>query len=139
MFGDDRGQMRKVYVEAWRKHRQGAPLEPMETMVAETIAQHPEYHQLLADPEEALNREFNPDSGESNPFLHMGMHLAIREQVQLDRPAGIKALYRERLAKQPDPHRLEHAMMECLARMLWEAHTKGAPDEQAYLECLRKL
>lgn len=140
MFGDDRGQMRKVYIDAWRKHRQGSPLEPMEMMVVETIAHHPEYHDLLADEEEALNRDFDPETGESNPFLHMGMHLAIREQVQTDRPAGINAIYRQQLSKQQDPHRVEHMMMECLARALWEAQGKGGmPDEQAYLECLRRL
>ena len=140
MFGDDRGQMRKVYIDAWRKHRQGSPAEPMEMMVVETIAHHPEYHDLLADEEQALNKDFDPEAGESNPFLHMGMHLAIREQVQTDRPAGIKAVYEQQLRKRQDPHPVEHAMMECLARMLWEAQGRGGvPDEQEYLECLRKL
>jgi len=139
MFEDDRRQMRTVYIDAWSKHQQGTPLEPMEMLVVDTIAHHPEYHSLLADREQALDKEFDPETGESNPFLHMGMHLAIREQVQTDRPAGIKSLYEQQLAKQQDPHQVEHGFMECLAGMLWEAHRKGAPDEQAYLECLRKL
>jgi hypothetical protein len=30
--------------------------------------------------------------------------------------------------------------MECLARMLWEAQVnQRLPDEQAYLECVRRL
>lgn len=140
MFGDDRGQIRKVYIDAWRKHRQGTPLEPMEMMVAETIVHHPEYHDLLADEERALNEDFPPEAGKTNPFLHMGMHLAIREQVQTDRPAGVRAVYQAQLSRQQDPHQVEHTMMECLARVLWEAQGKqGMPDEQAYLECLRRI
>lgn len=139
MFGDDRVQMRNVYLDAWRKHRQGSPLEPMEMMVAETIVHHPEYHDLLADEERALNEDFSPESGETNPFLHMGMHLAIREQVQTDRPRGIKAIYQGQLVKQQDPHVVEHMMMECLARVLWEASKSGTFDEKGYLESLRKL
>ena len=88
----DRSGLRRLYVEAWRKHRAGRPLEPLEHQIVTVIEQHPEYHALLEDEAEALGRDFTPEAGQSNPFLHMGLHLAIREQAATDRPAGIAAI-----------------------------------------------
>ena len=42
---------------------------------------HPEYHAWLEQGERALTAEFTPESGVGNPFLHLSMHLALREQV----------------------------------------------------------
>ena len=88
----DRSGLRRLYVEAWRKHRAGRPLEPLEHQIVTGIEQHAEYHALLEDEAEALGRDFTPEAGQSNPFLHMGLHLAIREQAATDRPAGIAAI-----------------------------------------------
>ena len=140
LFGDNRDQLRLMYVETWRKHREGLPLQPLEAQLADVIAVHPEYHALLADPEASQTAEFGPDSGTGNPFLHMGMHMALREQVATDRPAGIAALHRRLSQKLNDPHAAEHAMMECLGAALWNAQRAGVePDEGEYLGCLRSL
>ena len=103
------------------------------------IAEHPEYAALVEQGEDALLREWGPDGGAVNPFLHMGMHLALREQVATDRPAGIAAIHR-RLAAAHGPYEAEHRMMECLGEALWLAQRSGVmPDERAYLEALRRL
>ncbi|HEC17660.1 MAG TPA: DUF1841 family protein [Sedimenticola sp.] len=140
MFTNDRTQMRRVFTEAWRKHRDNLPMEPMEQVIAHLIRQHPEYHKLMENPDAALARDFLPEGGESNPFLHLSMHIALHEQVSTDRPAGIAGLYRRITQRLGDPHEAEHQLMECLARMLWEAQRENRmPDEQAYLESIRAL
>lgn len=140
LFGNDRNQIRRFYCEAWRKFSLGLPLEPLEDLVATVISEHPEYHHLLEVPEQALERDYSPQMGDTNPFLHMGMHIAIREQLGIDRPAGILRDYQTALARLGDAHELEHRMMECLAEMIWQAQRNGtAPDETAYLECVRQL
>ncbi|OOZ40573.1 hypothetical protein BOW53_07275 [Solemya pervernicosa gill symbiont] len=140
LFGQDRDQMRRFYCEVWRKHQSREPLEPMEQILAETIVKHPEYQTLLDDPESALQHEAPLGMGVDNPFLHMGMHIALHEQVSTDRPAGIGALYRALLAKASDAHDVEHKMMECLGDALFHAQQSGtAPDDVSYLECIKKI
>ena len=139
LYGSDRGGMRRAYVDAWSKSRAGQPLEPLECLLAEIIAEHPEYHALLESPD-ALVREFTPEAGRSNPFLHMGLHVAIREQLATDRPLGVRKLHAKLLPRFADTHRLEHALMECLAETLWDAQRTGtAPDETCYLSRVRRL
>ena len=140
MFGDNREQLRRLYVEAWQKQQTGKVLSPLEAMIAEVVAMHPEYHALLNQGEDALDRDFLPEQGESNPFMHMGMHVAIREQLSTDRPAGIVDAIRALLARVQDAHAVEHQVMECLGQSLWEAQRAGqAPDEAAYLRCVQGL
>lgn len=118
----------------------GVALEPLETVVAEVIAAHPEYHGLLDDPERALAADFGPEQGEMNPFLHMGLHVALQEQLRSDRPRGIVELYR-RMLQSPanDVHTVEHRFIDCLGQVLWEASRRGGmPDENAYLACVRE-
>jgi hypothetical protein len=136
----DRSGLRRHYLEAWRRHRAGAVLEPLEHQLATVVEQHPEYHRLLEDDEHALGRDYTPESGESNPFLHMGLHLAIREQVATDRPAGIAAVHNELSRRLGDVHEAEHRMLERLGEALWLGQRTGRPpDEAAYLESLRRL
>ncbi len=140
LFGQDRDQLRAFYCQTWENHRQGKPLEPLQLQIVAVIEQHPEYQPLLEHPERALGREYLPESGQTNPFLHMGMHLAIREQVSTDRPPGVRELYRQLLARYVDAHQLEHRLMECLAESIWQAQRDGrAPDESRYLACIRSL
>ena len=140
MFAPDRGRMRQVFLDAWSKFRSREPLEPLEQRVAEVVREHPEYHGLLEDPTYALDRDFLPEAGEANPFLHMGMHISLREQVATDRPPGIRDLFQRLAQGLGDRHEAEHRMMECLGLTLWEAQREGrAPDEAAYLGCLRRL
>jgi len=137
--GQNRDQMRRMYLEAWRKFNARAPLEPLEGQLAAVIAEHPEYVTWLEAGEAALGTEFTPEGGQQNPFLHMGLHLAIREQVATNRPAGIAEVH-QKLSARLGVHDAEHAMLEPLAETLWEAQRQGRmPDEQTYLERLRKL
>jgi len=138
--GQNRDQLRRMYLDTWRKFTNRQPLEPLEAQVAAVIAEHPEYVRWLESGDEALAAEFTPEGGRQNPFLHMGLHLAIREQVATNRPQGIAAVHDTLSKRMGDGHAAEHAMLEPLAEALWEAQRSGrAPDEQAYLEKLRKL
>ena len=136
----DRSSLRRMYFEAWRKHRESLPVEPVEDQIIRVVTLHPEYSQLLESGPAALDRDYTPEEGQTNPFLHMGLHLAIREQVATDRPAGIAAVYRALAARLGDVHDAEHAMIERLGEALWNAQRVGLPpDEARYLESLRKL
>ncbi len=138
-FTQDRAQIRQFYVTAWQKQRRGTPMEPSETLISDVIALHPEYHTLLEKGGDVLEKDYTPEMGETNPFLHMSLHVAIREQISTNRPAGIGAMHHQLVAKHGDAHRAEHEMMECLAEMLWHAQHKDAmPDETGYVECLKK-
>lgn len=140
IFGQDRNQLRQMYIDAWKKQQAGELMQPLEAMIAEIVTMHPEYHGLLGEGETALDRDFLPEMGESNPFMHMGMHIAIREQISTDRPPGISSAHKQLMLRLQDAHEVEHQMMECLGRALWEAqqnHT--APDELQYLQCVQKL
>ncbi len=141
IFGEDRrDEMRAFFVEAWRRRCGNLPAEPLQVLVADVIELHPEYHELLEDPDATLDRDWTPENGESNPFLHMGLHIAIREGTAADRPAGIRALRERLIALADDEHDADHGMMECLAETLWESQRAGLPpDEQGYLERVRRL
>jgi len=129
-----------MFVLSWQKHKGGLPLEPLEKQIASVIDEHPEYHTMIEQNTDTVEQEFSGDDGRTNPFLHMGMHLALREQVGTDRPSGIAMITRSLLLKHGDGHQVEHMMMECLGEMLWRAQVNNTtPDEQAYLESLRQL
>jgi hypothetical protein len=134
-----RNDLRQMYIDAWRKYRERLPLEPLEAQIADVIADHPEYHALFDDSETALTRDFTPESGQTNPFLHMSLHLTVRDQVATDRPAGIRAAY-EQLIRRRDAHAVEHAIVEHLAEALWQAQRDGVPpNEQVYLRRVQKM
>ena len=140
MFGQDRDQMRQFYCDVWRKYCDNQALEPLEHQLAEIILQHPEYQPLLEDIDKVCSKDFPPEAGESNPFLHMGLHMAIQEQLATNKPAGIRNLYQQLLSDYPDSHQLEHGIMECLAEMLWQSQRNSTtPDEEAYLQCIQTL
>jgi hypothetical protein len=137
IFGQDRGELRRSYAVAWKKYCDAAPLTPLETQIAQVINDHPEYHEAVTGD---LSRDYAVAGGETNPFLHMGLHLGIREQVATNRPAGIAAVFRNLATSCGDPHDAEHSMIDCLAETLWEAQSQHqAPDEARYLERLRQL
>ncbi len=139
MFGQDRQQLRKFFRQAWQKRQAGEALQALEKLVADIVEQHPEYQPELND-EDSLDRDFSPDDGQTNPWLHMGMHISLAEQLGADRPPGIRHVYQQIVARCGERHAAEHAMMECLGVTLWEAQRANkAPDETSYLECLKKL
>lgn len=138
MFNPSREQARRFFCESWRKHRERLVLEGAEATAADLIAEHPEYHALLEDPQAAIEREFTPEGGQMNPFLHLSLHLAIAEQISIDQPPGIKAAYAA-LRRTLDVHDAEHAIMECLGETLWRAQRNNVPmDGEAYLDCVRR-
>lgn len=139
MFNPSREQVRQFFCESWRKHRERLILEGAEAVAADLIAEHPEYHALLENPEAAIEQEFTPENGQMNPFLHLSLHLAIADQLSIDQPPGIRAAY-EALRKRLDVHDAEHALMECLGETIWRAQREGGPmDAEQYLESLRRI
>jgi hypothetical protein len=140
MFSPSRDEARRFFFDAWNKYRRGDALQGLEQTALTIILLHPEYHGLLDDPERNMSRDFKPEDGGINPFLHLALHLAIEEQLSIDQPRGIRGRY-ETLAQKHGEHEAKHAVLECLGETIWEAQRMGtAPDEAAYLECLtRKL
>ncbi len=137
IFGNDRNELRAMYIDAWQRAQRGETLTPLQAQIAAVIQEHPEYHALLAGfaAGDAIDTDLEP-----NPFLHMGLHLAIREQVATDRPSGIRAAFAALAAQVGDAHTAEHRCAEVLGETLWQAQADGkAPDERAYLAGVQKL
>ena len=139
MFNPSREQARQFLAEAWRKRRDRLPATPLETIAGDVIALHPEYHALLDVPDKALQREWLPENGETNPFLHLSLHLAIAEQLSIDQPPGIVAIFNNLLVQRGDQHEALHIVLEGLAETLWRSQRDQKPlDGTAYLELLRR-
>jgi hypothetical protein len=137
MFAPSRNEARQFLIDAWRKRGDALPLTPLETIAADLVALHPEYHALLESGDKALERDWRPEHGETNPFLHLSMHLSIHEQVSIDQPSGVRALHDALTRKLGSRHDAEHEMMDCLAEMIWSAQRHGTPpDPKRYLDCL---
>ena len=136
MFGNDRNQLRKMYKTAWEKIQQQKILTPLEVQITDVIREHPEYHDFILQ----LDKDFLPESGETNPFLHMGLHLGLREQLATNRPQGITDIYQRLIKIKGSPHDAEHSMIECLAEAMWSSQVNNTPpDETKYLLSLKKL
>jgi Domain of unknown function (DUF1841) len=129
-----REQLRRTYAETWAKHLARSPLTPLEALIADVIGAHSEYQSIVADADTALAFEPDATGVADNPFLHMGLHMAVREQLLIDRPPGIRDLHRQLQARFGESHLAEHALMEALGEELYLAQRNGrAPDEQRYL------
>lgn len=136
MFSGNRDSMRQVMLDAWQKAQSGQPLTALEQTIAHIIAEHPEYHALFSGKAD-LEKDF---LDEHNPYLHIGLHLSIHEQVQTNRPEGITSVYQQLLKKHPDPMAVEHRMIEHLMHSLMQAQKANVmPDETAYLNSLKTL
>ena len=136
--GYTREQLRSSYAEAWRKHLARVPLTPLESLIADVIAHHPEYQALVGDAQAVQAFDPSPGTAAENPFLHMGLHLAIREQLSIDRPPGVRQIQQALTTQLGDEHDAEHVLMEALAETLWEAQRDGQPpDERRYLDRAR--
>ena len=139
MFNPSRDQARAFLYDLWDKHLAGAALTPLETMALAVILEHPEYHAILGDRERYLDRDWKPEGGETNPFLHLSMHLAIEEQLSIDQPRGIREAVEALARRRDSAHEARHAVMECLAEVIWQAQRHGTGfDNAAYLECLNR-
>jgi len=139
MFAPSQNDVRRFFCDTHSKRRQGLPLTPMETVAADWIGEHPEYHAELDDVEAALAAVYDVEAGRTNPFLHLSMHLSISEQVSIDQPRGIKQAYALLAAKRGSAHEAQHEVMECLGEMMWESQRSGLPpDGHKYIDCVRR-
>jgi Domain of unknown function (DUF1841) len=139
MLNPSQHDVRRFFCEAWRKDREGAVLEAMETLAAQWIAEHPEYHADLVDVHEALAATYTVENGRTNPFLHLSMHLTISEQCGVDQPRGIRQAVELLAARRGSLHEAHHEVMECLGEMVWTSQRSGLPpDGPAYLEAVRR-
>jgi len=140
MFVKDRKDARTYFLTVWEKFNNKQPLEALEQLILDVILAHPEYHELLKQGKGSLEFDYSPDAGGINPFLHMSMHIAIKEQIDTDRPVGIRDLCRNLFNKTGDQHEMEHKIMDCLGESLWLAQRNNCmPDELAYMESVRAL
>lgn len=139
MFTPTRDQARQFLVDSWAKYRARQPLQGLEDIAVAVVAQHPEYHSVLEHPQHHVARDYTPESGEANPFLHLTLHLAVAEQLSIDQPRGIRHAFERIKAKKDDEHAALHTLLECLGEMIWQAQRQNAPpDAGAYLRCLEK-
>ena len=139
MFNPSRDEARRFLIDAWSKARAGAPLTDLERIAAGLVALHPEYHAMLEQPEKFADRDYHPESGDINPFLHLSLHLAVAEQLAIDQPPGIRAQFERLRASRGDEHAALHAVLECLGEVVWHAQRHRAPPDAAlYLECLAR-
>lgn len=139
MYNLSRYQSRQFFFSTWHKYNHQEVLSEMEVIALDVILLHPEYHFILNDEERYSDKDYLPEMGETNPFLHMGMHLAIKEQLSINQPIGIRERFDRIMLKNNDEHRTIHQIMECLAEMLWQANRdQSVPDASIYFECLDK-
>ncbi|MEZ5741573.1 MAG: DUF1841 family protein [Burkholderiaceae bacterium] len=139
MFDPSQEDVRRFFCTLWKKHGDHQPLTPLEAIALDWVLQHPEYHDELADVEQALQADYSGDGGRTNPFLHLSMHLAIAEQLSIDQPRGIRQASDRLVRRLDDPHQAAHEIMECLGQMLWKSQRDGQPpDGEAYVDCVRR-
>ena len=139
LFNPSQADVRRFFCETFRKQRAGEPLTPLEAIAADWIAEHPEYHDDLADAERAVAADYGAEWGRENPFLHLSMHLAISEQLQIDQPPGLRAAADALARRLGSPHSAAHQVMECLGETVWKAQRdRTPPDGAAYLDCVRR-
>jgi hypothetical protein len=140
IFNPTREEVRRFFCDTWKKRSDNQVLTPMEIIAGDWMQEHPEYHDLLLDPEKSLDQDYTPERGETNPFLHLSMHLSISEQISVDQPPGIRAIAEKLIQKLGSEHEVQHAIMECLGQVMWESQRDGGQlQPEKYLEALKKL
>jgi hypothetical protein len=139
MFTPSQDEVRRFFCGVHAKAQTGGPMDALETLAAQWVAEHPEYHAELADAQAAVGRRYDGTDGQTNPFLHLSMHLSISEQCSIDQPRGIRQAVELLTARRDSLHEAHHETMECLGQMLWESQRAGRPpDGQAYIDCVQR-
>lgn len=139
MFNPSQEDVRRFFCAVHAKHGAGQPMDALETLAGQWLAEHPEYHPEVQDAEAAVARVYDGGNGQGNPFLHLSMHLSISEQCSIDQPRGIRQAVELLAARRDSLHDAHHEAMECLGQMLWESQRSGRPpDGQAYVECVQR-
>ena len=137
LFNPSRDQARRFFIQTWQKHQQGQQLAQLEAVLVDVLIAHPEYHVFLT--EDYIDHDWPPEHGDTNPFLHLSLHLAVAEQLGIDQPAGVRQLYNQLHSRHGDAHKALHDMIECLGEMIWQAQrNQSAPDPAVYLDGLRQ-
>jgi len=140
LFNPSREEVRHFFCTTWQKHTDGSLLTPLEMLASKWMELHLEFQAILSDPSGALEQEFTPEKGMTNPFLHLSMHLSISEQISIDQPPGIRHIANTLSRKLDSEHEAQHQIMECLGQVLWQAQNQSKPiDVTDYIELLKKL
>jgi hypothetical protein len=139
MFNPSQHDVRRFFCETHRKVRANEILSPLEAIARDWLLQHPEFDADLSDLDAALAADYSVERGDSNPFLHLSMHLSIAEQVSIDQPPGIRLACQTLARRLDSEHEAHHQIMECLGQMIWTSQRSGMPpDGEAYVECVRR-
>lgn len=139
LYNPSRDQARQFLFDAWAKFKQHAPLTDLEKIAVEVIQMHTEYHAILEAPERYMSQQYFPEMGETNPFLHISLHLSVLEQVSINQPIGISDVYAKLLNKYNDKHLAQHDLLECLAETIWHSQRNNLPlDSAHYLNLLNQ-
>ena len=139
MFTPSQADVRRFFCSVHAKAQSNQPLEALEIIASQWIAEHPEYHADFADSDAALETMYGVEGGKTNPFLHLSMHLSISEQCSIDQPRGIRQAVEQLTAKRDSLHDAHHETMDCLGQMVWESQRAGRPpDGAAYIDCVQR-
>jgi hypothetical protein len=139
MFTPSQHDVRRFFCETFRKDRANEILTPLEAIARDWVAQHPEYADVLTDADAALAADYSVEGGQTNPFLHLSMHLSIQEQISIDQPPGIRQAFNTLARRLGSEHEAHHQIMECLGEMVWNSQRSGLPpDGAAYVECVKR-
>lgn len=141
MYDVNTQDVRRFFAGVWQLRQMPMTMDSLQKKALRIIEAHPEYAVYLENIERYLDYTWTPEQGETNPFLHMSLHLSIQEQVSIDQPYGIKQIH-EQLCHRftGDWVKAEHLMMEALAQTVWEAQRfQNGLDVNAYMTRLRRL
>lgn len=139
LYNPTRDQARQFLFDAWAKFKQHATLTDLEKIAVEVMQMHPEYHVILEAPERYMHQQYFPEMGETNPFLHLSLHLSVIEQISINQPIGIAKVYDTLRQKHNDIHMAQHDLLECLAETIWQAQHHQKPlDSTVYLNLLNQ-
>lgn len=139
LYNPSRDQARQFLFDAWAKFKQNAPLSDLEKIAVEVMQMHPEYHSILEAPKRYMQQQYFPEMGETNPFLHLSLHLSVIEQISINQPIGITQVYATLQKKHDDKHMAQHDLLECLAETIWQGQRNNTPlDSVHYLSLLNQ-
>lgn len=139
LFNPSRDEVRQFFFDAWAKYKQQHALTDLEKMAVAIMHMHPEYHPILDHPEQYLQQAYFPEMGETNPFLHMSLHLSIQEQISINQPIGITPAYGKLCTHYQEEHAAQHALLECLAETIWLAQrNQSGLDAAHYLQLIEQ-
>ena len=86
-----------------------------------------------------MHQQYFPEKGETNPFLHLSLHLSVIEQISINQPIGISNVYATLCETHQDKHLAQHDLLECLAETIWLAQRNNMPlDSAHYLSLLNQ-